>query len=204
MRDILEQHDYQRYYEDNRSFLEVWWERLANWIGEQLAGVFSGFESSSGFADLVLILIIAAVLILSGIVVSQRIRHSRVNRGLAELQTLRSSHQNQWTYANHLQAARQQEDFGKCNEAARHIFLALLLYFHENEWLKIKTWKTNGEYLAELKHINKQLADSFYKLALVFDEMVYGERELKQDDYVHFRDEAMKWLNGGPQEFDKR
>ncbi|WP_010530896.1 DUF4129 domain-containing protein [Lentibacillus jeotgali] len=200
LQEILDQNEYQIYYEDNRNLLEVWWGRLTNWIGEQLAKVFSGLEPSSGFADLVLIIIIAAVLILVGFVVYQRVRQTRSSRGFTEIKPLESLNETKWTYNDHLQAAQNQERTGDYTVAARHMFLALLLYSHEKEWLKARNWKTNWEYLAELKHVNKHLAESFRQLALVFDEVVYGERVLEQDDYIRYRNETMKWLYNERQE----
>lgn len=193
---ILDKNEYQIYYEDNRNFLEVWWDRLTNWIGEQLAKIFSGLEPSSGFADLVLFIIIAAVFVLIGIVVFQRVRFSQRRRDLTEYKPLKSLNEANWSFDNHLQTARQQEESGNYTDAARHVFLALLLYFDEKEWVKARNWKTNWEYFAELQQVNKQWAESFYQLALVFDEVVYGKRKLEKDAYFRYRNEALKWLNG--------
>jgi len=192
---ILDQNEYQIYYEDNRNFLEVWWDRLTNWIGEQLARLFSGLDPSSGFADLVLVVIIAAVLILIGIVVFQRVRHGRRNRGFTTYKPLKSLNETKWTFTDHLEAAQHQEESKNYTDAVRHMFLALMLYFDEQEWVRMRSWKTNWEYYAELEHVNKELAESFYQLASVFDQVVYGEQVLMKDDYTYYHNEAMKWLH---------
>ncbi|QKY69271.1 DUF4129 domain-containing protein [Lentibacillus sp. CBA3610] len=197
---ILNQNDYQIYYEENRNFLQIWWDRLTNWIGEQLAKLFSGLEPSSGFADMVLVVIIIAVLALIGFAIFYRVRHAGKRRTFYDYQPLKSMNEASWSYNDHLQAVRQQESGGDYNEAARHMFLALLLYFHDREWLKARNWKTNWEYFAELQQVNRQLADAFYQLALVFDEVVYGERRLVKDDYDRYRHEAMRLLEDEPPE----
>ncbi|WP_164668683.1 DUF4129 domain-containing protein [Virgibacillus doumboii] len=194
IRGILDQNEYKVYYEDNRNFLQIWWERLTNWIGEQLTKLFSGLEPSSGFADLVLFTIIIAIIALIGFVVLHRFQAGK-RRKFYDYQPLKSLNASSWSFADHLRAVRQQENDKNHNEAARHLFLATLLYFHDKEWLRAKNWKTNWEYYAELQRVNSQLADSFHQLALVFDEVVYGEQKLEIDDYYRFRNEAMQWLD---------
>lgn len=202
LQEILDQNEYQMYYEDDRNFLQIWWDRLTNWIGEQLAELFSGLEPSSGFADLVLFVVIAAVLILIGMVVFQRVRRSRRSRGFTEYKPLQSLNEAKWAFTDHLEAARKQEESENYTDAVRHTFLSLLLYFHETGRLKARNWKTNWEYLTELQQVDRQLADSFHQLAFVFDEVVYGERILEKDEYIHYRDEAFKWLHDGSREPD--
>lgn len=200
LQQILQQNEYQVYYEDNRNFLEVLWDRVTEWLGEILNGLFAGVDPAGGFADAVLVIIIAAVLILLGVVLIYRFRHYRRSRGFTQIRPLQSIHGSDWSFDQHLQAVQRQEENQDYTEAARHMFLALLLYFHEREWLKARNWKTNWEYFAELQAVDPHLADSFYRLALVFDEVFYGERTLSKDDYVRYRDEAMEWLDDKPEE----
>ena len=81
--------------------------------------------------------------------------------------------------------------------STRHLFLALLLYFHEKEWLEARIWKTNWEYYDELKKVNQEWAEQFYHLAYFFDEVTYGERNVQKEEYIQFHNEAMKWLGEG-------
>ena len=66
------------------------------------------------------------------------------------------------------------------------MFLALLLYFHEKEWLEARIWKTNWEYYEEIRKVNQEWADQFYHLALLFDEATYGERKVDKEEYIRF------------------
>lgn len=72
--------------------------------------------------------------------------------------------------------------------------MALLLFFHDKEWLEAKLWKTNWEYYDELRKVKQAWADEFYDLALVFDEVAYGEYEIDQVEYNQFREKTFAWL----------
>ncbi|WP_268872907.1 DUF4129 domain-containing protein [Neobacillus fumarioli] len=69
-----------------------------------------------------------------------------------------------------------------------------MLYFHEKNWLEARIWKTNWDYYDELRRVDLQEADQFYRLAQIFDEVTYGERTVSKEEYVQFKQEAMKWL----------
>ncbi|MFK4996929.1 DUF4129 domain-containing protein [Bacillus sp. N9] len=57
-----------------------------------------------------------------------------------------------------------------------------------------RVWKTNGEYYEELKKVNPKWANEFHHLALIFDEVTYGEKSVQKEEYVPFYIKAMKWL----------
>jgi hypothetical protein len=99
-----------------------------------------------------------------------------------------------WSFQQHLIEARKLEDLEDYTLSTRHLFLALLLYFHEKEWLVAKIWKTNWEYYDELRKVNQQCADQFYLLASFFDEVTYGERKVQKKEYIQFQMGAMKWF----------
>lgn len=194
LQDILDQPEYQIYYEDNRNFLEVWWDQLKNWFSDLLSNLLPALEPSQGFAGVVLIVIISVVIALIGLVIFLGFRNGKRSRAFHDYQPLQSMDEKDWTYRNHLTEAREQENNENYTDATRHMFLALLLYIHEKEWLVARNWKTNWEYFAELREVNQHIADPFYNLALVFDQVVYGERHLQKEEYIAFRDEIMKWL----------
>ena len=192
---ILSKREYQIYYEDNRNFLEIWWDKAKGWFMEQLAKLFQNFEPSSGLADIMMIGIIVIVIVLVGLGIFLAVRSNRRKRKFRDHQPLSSRSEMNWSFNNHLSAADEQESQQNYRSATRHMFLALLLYFHENGWLEAKSWKTNWEYYAELKKLNQQRADQFYNLALLFDEVVYGEHIMGQDEYLLYKEAAMTWLN---------
>ena len=192
---ILSKREYQVYYEDNRNFLEIGWDKAKNWFMELLSKLFSSYEPSSGMVEIIMIGIIAIVIILVGLGVFLVVRSNRRKRKFRDRLPLTSRNEMSWSCHNHLSAADEQEKQQNYQFATRHMFLALLLYFHEKSWLEARSWKTNWEYYAELKKVNQQSADQFYNLALLFDEVVYGERVMQKDEYIKYREAVMTWLN---------
>jgi hypothetical protein len=194
LQDILNGEEYQVYYNDSSSIIAFWWEKAKEWIMEQLAKLFPNIESASGAAAPILIAIIVAVIALLGWGIFLIVRHRKRNRLLRVQKPLQSVKEMNWSYQQHLSEARKQEDLAQYTLATRHMFLALLLYFHEKEWLEARIWKTNWEYYDELRKVNQEWADQFYHLTLLFDEAAYGERKVEMEEYTHFRNAAMKWL----------
>ena len=99
-----------------------------------------------------------------------------------------------WSFQKHLNEAKRQEELAQYSHATRHLFLALLLFFHEKEWLEARIWKTNWEYYEELKKVNTDYANQFYDLALLFDEATYGEKSVDQKEFEQFRHAVMNWF----------
>lgn len=194
LNDILNQREYQIYYEDNRNFLEIWWDNIKMWFRDLLSEWLSGLEPSNGFADTLLVILIGAViiLILSGIFLI--LRSVRRKRALRDQQPFQSLNEMEWSVGRHLKEAEKHANDGNYSLAARHQFLAVLLYFHEREWLKAHVWKTNWDYFAELQQKDKKRAEAFYELARIFDEAVYGKREIEQTIYQNYREKAHRWL----------
>lgn len=200
LQNILSTHEYQVYYEDNRNFLQIWWDRFKEWLGDVLSKLFSSFEPSSGFANLVLFMVIAVVVVLVVLVVFLGIRKAGRSRKFRGSPPLKHIKEEDWTYIDHLKASRKKETDENYTGATRHLFLTLLLYFHEKEWLQARDWKTNWEYFAELRQINQQYAETFYHLAVTFDQVVYGKRVLQKNEYLLFRKSVMAWLHDGKNE----
>lgn len=194
LQNILSQDQYQVYYEDHRNFLQIWWDKAKQWVLDQLTNWFASFEPSNGLASIILIVIVVAILTLLVLVLFLSIRGLKRKRTFHDDQPLRAMRQQPWTFQGHLAEAERQESGKNYTYAVRHMFLALLFSFHEKGWLKAKSGKTNWEYYDELRKVNKDSAQAFYQLALIFDEVFYGEHEMKQDEYADYRDKAMGWL----------
>ncbi|MBS4189528.1 DUF4129 domain-containing protein [Bacillus sp. FJAT-49705] len=192
---ILNDKEYKVYYNESKNALELWWENAKEWIADQLAKLFPSITPSNGTAGFILIIIIVAVIALLGIIVFFLVRNQYRNRLLREKNPLQSMKEMDWSYQKHLMEANKLGALEEYTLSTRHLFLALLLYFHDKGWLEARIWKTNWEYYDELRKENQKWADQFFNLALLFDEAAYGEREIKKEEYLAFRTEAMKWLN---------
>ncbi|MDX5476333.1 MAG: DUF4129 domain-containing protein [Bacillaceae bacterium] len=189
---ILNEPEYQAYY--NQTFLEKMWARIQEWINDILASVFgnmgaTGLSSTLFIYFIIIILIIVAIIVL----VYMNPSFSR-RRKIGNNAPIYSSHELEWTSEMHFAEAKRQEENMDYTKATRHSFLAILLFFHEQEWLKAKIWKTNWEYYEELIKVNRDTATFFKEIVLLFDEATYGEREINQEEYEPFAKEVASWL----------
>lgn len=194
LKEILSQREYQIYYEDHRNFLQIAWDYLKDWILKLLSKWFSSLHPSNGLATGILIGITAIVLVFIALAVFLGVRAMRRKQKFHELKPLETMGGKQWSAETHLAEAKRQESEGNYSLATRHLFLALLLHFHELGWLEARSWKTNWEYYDELRKVNSDGAGQFFHLAQLFDEVFYGERRMNKEDYLAYRNETMKWF----------
>ena len=194
LKKILNEQEYTNYIDQSSNLFSIWWEKAKNWLADQLAELLPSFEKTSMLAEPILIIIIVAVLSLIAITLFIVVRNRRQKWKLRETTPLQSMKEIDWSYQMHLTEAMKQEDLKNFSTATRHLFLALLLYFHEKEWLEARIWKTNWEYYEELKKVNQQSANQFHHLAFFFDEATYGERHVQKDEYFQFQKVVMTYL----------
>lgn len=190
---ILNDKEYQAYYEDSKSILDIWWEKVEKWLAEQLGDFFPSFIPSNGITQLIFIGIIIGIVLLLAFILFFIFRN--FNRSYRfRNKPIQSMNEMDWSYQDHLREASNREALEQYTTATRHLFLALLLYCHENNWLEARIWKTNWEYYAELQKVNKERATYFNRFALFFDEVTYGERQLQKEAYIQYRNDIMKWF----------
>ncbi|GAB3802269.1 DUF4129 domain-containing protein [Virgibacillus kimchii] len=194
LEEILSQREYQVYYEENRNFLQILWDRLSEWFFELLEEWLMGMEPSNAFSDTLLVILIGVVILLAIVVIFFAVRSVRRKRSAREHQPFHSADELEWSVDRHVREAEKQAGKGNYSLGIRHQFLALLLYFHDLELLKASVWKTNWDYFAELQKKDKQRAGAFYELARIFDEAVYGEREMEQAEYENYREQVRGWM----------
>lgn len=195
LKEILNQREYQIYYEENRNFLQILWDRITTWFQELLAEWLLGLDPSNAFADTLLVILIGAVILLAIVVLFFAVRSVRRKRATRDYQPFQSEDELEWSAAQHLREAEKLAGEGDYSLGIRHQFLALLLYFHDLELLKAHVWKTNWDYFAELQKKDKQRAEAFYELARTFDEAVYGERAMEKKEYENYRENVRRWMN---------
>jgi len=191
---ILNETEYTNYSDQPRNVFSIWLEKVKEWIADQLALLLPSLDKTSMLAGPILTIIIVTMLLLMVFVLLLVVRNRSRKRKFRKTPPLQSTKEIDWSYQMHVIEAMRHESLEKFSSATRHLFLALLLYFHEKEWLEARIWKTNWEYYEELKKVNQQSADQFQHLAYFFDEATYGEREVQKEDYVQFQKEVMKYL----------
>ncbi|MFZ3587774.1 DUF4129 domain-containing protein [Bacillus sp. DJP31] len=194
IKDILDDKEYRIYDNDSRNIFEILWEKSYEWLTEQLAKLFSSFEPTGAMTGTILLVGIVVVMTLLFVILLVVVRNRTRKHPFRDHKPLHSLSEMKWSYQRHLLEARTHEVVEEYNLATRHMFLALLLYFHEKGWLEARVWKTNWEYYDELLKVNQNGADHFYNLALLFDEVTYGERKIQKEEYIQYRNDAKKWL----------
>ncbi|WP_423802377.1 DUF4129 domain-containing protein [Neobacillus sp. SAB-20_R2A] len=192
---ILNEKEYRVYDKASKGLFAEWWEKTKQWIADKLAGLFPSIESADNAASSILIAVIIVVIVLLALAVFFLIRHYKRERVLRSKKPLQSLKDINWTYHEHLKEAEKLETAADYSAATRHLFLALLLFFHDKGWLEARKWKTNWEYYEELRKENKQQAGQFYHLAYFFDEVTYGEREAFQEEYRQFQSVVLSLLS---------
>jgi hypothetical protein len=115
------------------------------------------------------------------------IRNMKRNRLLRNQKPLQSVKERNWTFVQHIKEAENLESLKDYQGSTRHLFLAMLLFYHEKKWLEVRIWKTNWDYYDELRKVNQQNADQFNELALFFEDVTYGERKVGTEEFETFR-----------------
>lgn len=185
--EILQKQEYQVYYDHSNGLIETWWEKAKEWIASQLEKLFPSIKSASGASSAILITIIVIVILLLAFAAFMLLRNTRRNRLLRNERPLQSLKERNWTYVRHLEEAEKLESLEDYTESTRHLFLAMLFYYHEKEWLEARIWKTNWDYYDELRKVSQQNAEEFFELAHFFEDAAYGEHKVSPEEYKPFR-----------------
>lgn len=200
LEEILDGQEYQVYYLDSRNTLQIWWDEFKAWLADLLSRLFPSMENTSGTAgNIMVLLIFLVILILAVFVITYLVKSNRFGRNKKN-KPFQSGMGLEWSFQQHVDEAKRFEEVEDYSLATRHLFLGLLLNFHERQWLEAKIWKTNWEYYDELRREQKDLAEFFFNFALLFDRATYGKQKIEKDDYLFFRDVALKWINDSHQE----
>ena len=91
---------------------------------------------------------------------------------------------NQW-----LELARELAEKGSLRLAIRALYLAILAHLGEKEMITIETYKSNREYLGELKrraHELKELQVAFSRIIRWFEQVWYGLHRVTKKDLETF------------------
>ncbi|MEH7075960.1 DUF4129 domain-containing protein [Neobacillus drentensis] len=189
LEEILKTKEYTVYY-DSKGIFATWWEQAKEWIAKQLEKLLPAVDSTSRASGPILIAVIVIVIILLALSAFLLLRNMQRNRSLRKQKPLQSRKEMNWTSQRHLEEAKKQEIIGEYSLSTRHLFLALLLSFHEKGLLEARIWKTNWDYFEELRKVDQSIADQFYQFALFFEEVTYGERTVQKEEYLQFHHEA--------------
>ncbi|MBA2174971.1 DUF4129 domain-containing protein [Halobacillus locisalis] len=192
---ILNQDEYQAYNENAEGPFQKWREAVGEWFNNLIESLFPNASiNSPGAEGLLYFFGIIGV----GLLIFLIVRLSKATNNQAELKKrnpIAHSSQLGWSYQQHLEESERLESRGETQEAVRHLFLALLLYFDEQEWISAQVWKSNGDYYEELQKVKRSVAKDFQDAALLFERVVYGKQAINQTHYQAFRQKVTTLIN---------
>ncbi|MBO0995089.1 DUF4129 domain-containing protein [Bacillus sp. SD088] len=194
LEEVLNGKEYQVYNQDTQNILQIWWSKAKQWLIDQLEKLFPSIETIDTSANILLITLIVIVVLLLAITITLFIRLRVRKRRFRHQKPLQNLSEMEWSYQRHLAETKKLEEVGDYRKATRHLFLALLLYFNQCRWLEAKIWKTNWEYYAELKRTHPAWAQKFYSLAHFFDKVTYGEHQIEEIEYEHYKKDILAGL----------
>lgn len=88
-----------------------------------------------------------------------------------------------------LQAAEDEASRARYREAFRHIYLATLFLLDKAHLITYADGSTNGEYMRALRRQSaSEQARVFGDMTLLFDQSIYGSRDVSADDYSRSKD----------------
>lgn len=193
---ILATKEYQIYTQENKSVQQELFDALNKWLHQLLQSIFPHTDIAKRTSEWLSFVIVALGLLLLFLLLylllSRFVRQGQVNSkqvSMVEGQAL--------TAQRHLAEAYKLAEAENYSSALRNLFLGSIIFLDQNQWIEAKTWKTNWEYYAELKDRAPQLANSFYTLAVKFEEALYGGRPIARDDYWLYHNQFKKWLHEG-------
>lgn len=194
LNDILNQREYQIYYEDHRGLLQRIWDFIKEWVGKFFSMLFDSFDPNTTLGNTIItsFIVVLLVLVIIGLFVTVMIYVRR--RRLKNLRPLGNTAIPELGWRDHHQSAKEYADKADYQLATRHQFLAFLLFLNHVNWLETKRWKTNWEYYDELRERQKELADDFYQFALFFEQTTYGEQQVTQQDYASYQIKIDQWI----------
>lgn len=91
-------------------------------------------------------------------------------------------------FSETIDSFEKQKDY---RSAIRYRFLLVLKNLTDKRLLNWNPEKTNRDYFAELK--NADLKDRFSELVYIFDYVWYGEFDINEDGYHHFKEKFLKF-----------
>lgn len=193
---ILGQEEYQVYYEEQENLFQYLLNQIGEWLLRMFQKLFPQIQITDQAVDVTMYILGAVgivVLVLLIVLIKRNLTSNRTSRSKAY--PVQHKDELAWSSDKHLQEASSYKQKGDYQQAIRHVFLSMLLYFDQQKWIEARVWKTNWDYYEELKRVNLAWANQFYELAQRFDEVTYGEREVDEQEYESYRQQALEWLN---------
>lgn len=196
LQQILAKEEYQIYYRQRQNLWQKWLEQFQDWLSRFLHSIFPRTEITPGTSNWPAYVLIAVCLLL--VITLLILFLSRfVRRRRLQQRVVSSAKELELSFTRHLHEAARYREQAEYGLALRHLFLGFILFLDQKGLLEARAWKTNGEYYQELEKTNKDLAADFYKIALKFEETIYGSRPLTPEQLQNYFNLTQNWLSKG-------
>lgn len=197
LEEILEQEEYQAYQKVQEGPLHSLRETIINWLEGLVKNLFPNASfQSPGVEALIYVIGFFGI----GLLIFLIVRLTQSTKRQSELKKsspLTHSSHLEWTYREHLQEAEKREREGELREATRHVFLALLLHFDDRDYIAVRIWKSNGEYVEELTRVDRSLAKTFREFAIFFDRVTYGGQSISREQFRSYHQNVLSLIREG-------
>ncbi|USG67694.1 DUF4129 domain-containing protein [Brevibacillus ruminantium] len=188
--EILAREEFQEVERQGKSWLDIILEKILDTISRLLLSA----DVSPGTAGVLSWVIIMAAII--GIIALLVMWGRRMVRRSRRENPLLVYDERIRTYADYIREAKERGNQGDWREGMRFSFLALLSYMQERSWVHIETWKTNWEYLDELRERKPEWESFFRSHARLFEQVWYGRVALEPAMFWETVNELERRLDG--------
>ncbi|GAA4060449.1 DUF4129 domain-containing protein [Amphibacillus indicireducens] len=183
---ILSEHEYQAYYQDNRNILQRIWDFVKEWVLDLIYQWFNGLTPSSATGDLIVAILFIVMAIVVASLAIYLLKNWQRRQRLKRDQPLKGLTINAQSLQDYQRSLEEAEANNNYQAAVRFRFLILLFELDQKQWLNKERWKTNWDYYQEIKRLKKDQAESFYQLAVYFEAVTYGNKQVERDDYLQY------------------
>ncbi|MDT3414717.1 hypothetical protein QO009_000561 [Brevibacillus aydinogluensis] len=195
---ILSADEYAVRAEEGKSWLDVLMEPIVEMISRLLKHADVSPGAVSTLSGVIIIAALIGLFVLIIWLISRMVR--TVQRKAAPIS--RGEHIR--THADCLREAKEMGQRGEWREGMRLMFLSLLLYLQEQSWIRVEKWKTNWEYMDELRERQPALEPLFRRHAHAFEQVWYGRKRVEESVFWQHVSELEQQWSGEGQHGDRR
>ncbi|MEN6582207.1 MAG: DUF4129 domain-containing protein [Armatimonadota bacterium] len=163
-------------------------EELLQRIAQFIRNLFKHMSVPSGVADVVSWVVLAAaavIFVIVLVILAMKLLAMQVSREPKPQTQVVHPVKSSVQLNSVIEAAEREAAAGHYREAFRNIYLATIMILDRAKLVKYTEGVTNWEYLSALKRNGTpEAVDTFRPMTLSFDELIYGKRDVSQQDYL--------------------
>lgn len=197
LQEILSREEFKAYeQQDGENPILAWMERM--W--QKLLGLFPEASLPSGTPKVLAYVVLGLVLAAIGAAMIWLVRSIVLRRRRARRSAFQHADELGHTYVTHWRESEALAAAQDYAEAIRRANLALLLYMHEQEWIRAERWKTNDEYQEELQDRYPAALPVFTQVSRLFEHVWYGGGAATDREFRLVAGLLAPYMKGGGQD----